>query len=63
MPVSAPPYFVLAGAQVLLGVWLGLQMFKRELFVRSPMLLVAVLASTAVLLLSTAIMADCPSAG
>ncbi|MGY6709021.1 MAG: AbrB family transcriptional regulator [Rhizobiaceae bacterium] len=56
IPVSAPPHFVLAGAQVLLGVWLG-SMFKRELFVRSPMLLVAVLASTAVLLLLTAIMA------
>ena len=56
VPVSAPPYFVLAGAQVLLGVWLG-SMFRRELFERSPMLLVAVLASTAVLLILTAIMA------
>jgi uncharacterized protein len=56
MPVSAPPYFVLAGAQVLLGVWLGC-MFRRDLFTRSPMLVVAVMASTGVLMVLTAIMA------
>lgn len=56
LPVSAPPYFILAGAQVLLGVWLGC-MFKRELFVNSPMRVVAVIASTAVLMLLTAVMA------
>ena len=56
LPISAPPYFVLAGAQVLLGVWLGC-MFKRELFTRSPILIVAVLVSTAVLLFLTAVMA------
>lgn len=56
LPVSAPPYFVLAGAQVLLGVWLGC-MFKRELFTGSPMLVAAVMASTAVLMFLTAVMA------
>lgn len=56
LPVSAPPYFVLAGAQVLLGVWLG-SMFQRQLFMRSPMLIVAVLASTAVLIVLCSLMA------
>lgn len=56
VPVSAVPFLMLAGAQVLLGVWLG-SMFDRQLFTRSPMLLVAILASTIVLMLLTTAMA------
>lgn len=56
LPVSAPPYAVLAGAQVLLGVWLGC-MFDRTLLSRAQGLLPAIFASTAVLLLSCVVMA------
>lgn len=61
LPISAPPYFILAAAQVLLGVWLGC-MFDRTLLARSRMLVVATLASTAVLLLLCALMAFAVSA-
>lgn len=56
LPVSAPPYVVLAGAQVLLGVWLGC-MFDRKLLVRSGVLVPAVFVSTAVLVMLCAAMA------
>ena len=49
LPVSMPPFVVLASAQVLLGVWLG-RMFDREMLVRSRSFLPAVVLSTLMLL-------------
>ena len=45
LPVTAVPYLMLAGAQVLLGVWLGAAM-DRELFNRVGGFVAAALAST-----------------
>lgn len=61
LPVSAPPFAVLAGAQVLLGVWLGC-MFERDLILRAGGLVPAVFASTALLLVLCAAMAVAISA-
>lgn len=56
IPVSAPPYFVLAAAQILLGVWLGC-MFDKRLLMRAGRLVPAIFVSTAALLLICALMA------
>ena len=56
LPVAMPPYWLLASAQVLLGVWLGC-MLDKALFTRAPGFLPAVLASTALLLVMCAAMA------
>lgn len=56
LPVSALPYPVLAGAQILLGVWLGCT-FDRELLRRVGSLMPAILFSTLVLLALCALMA------
>lgn len=62
LPVSPPPYFVLAGAQVLLGVWLG-GLLDRELFDRAGVMIVpAIFASTILLLILCALMAVAISA-
>ncbi len=45
LPVTAVPYWMLAGAQVLLGVWLGAAM-DRELFRRAGWFVTAAVAST-----------------
>ncbi len=45
LPVTAVPYVILAGAQVLLGVWLGAAM-DRELFRRAGGFVAAAVAST-----------------
>jgi uncharacterized protein len=49
LPVSMPPFPVLASAQVLLGVWLGC-MFDREVLLRSRGFIPAAILSTLVLL-------------
>lgn len=49
-PVSAVPYAVLAGAQILLGVWLG-AVFDRDLFRRAGSFVPAALASTLMMVL------------
>lgn len=56
VPVAMPPWWLLAGAQVLLGVWLG-RMFDRQLFARSGRFVPAVFASTIVLMILCALMA------
>ncbi len=49
LPVSMPPSWVLASAQVLLGVWLGC-MFDREMLLNSRTFIPAAVISTALLL-------------
>jgi uncharacterized protein len=49
LPVSMPPFVVLASGQVLLGVWLGC-MFDRDMLVRSRSFIPAALFSTLLLL-------------
>lgn len=61
LPVSLPPYVILASAQVLLGVWLGC-MFERKLLVRSRSFIPAALLSTLVLIVLCAGMAFAVSA-
>jgi membrane AbrB-like protein len=56
LPVAAPPWFVLAAAQILLGMFLGC-MFRREMIRSSPRLVLALLLSTAMLALFTACVA------
>jgi membrane AbrB-like protein len=56
LPVSAVPFPVLAGAQVLLGVWLG-AMFDKDLMTRSRSFVPAAFLSTALLLILCAAMA------
>ena len=51
LPVSALPFIVLAGAQVLLGVWLG-AMFDRDLFTRSKSFVPAAFLSTFLLIIA-----------
>ena len=50
LPISMPAYWILASAQVLLGVWLGC-MFDREMLIESRGFIAAALVSTAVLLI------------
>jgi uncharacterized protein len=61
LPVSLPPYVILASAQVLLGVWLG-RMFDRKLLFRSRSFIPAALFSTLVLMVLCAGMAFAVSA-
>jgi hypothetical protein len=61
LPVSMPPFVILASAQVLLGVWLGC-MFDREMLVRSGNFIPAALASTLLLLVLCVAMAFAVSA-
>lgn len=61
LPVSAPPDWVMAGAQILLGVWLG-SMFDREMLSRSPGFVPAACMSTALLLGLSVVMAFVVSA-
>jgi uncharacterized protein len=56
LPISAFPFVVLAGAQVLLGVWLG-AMFDRDLFVRTRSFVPAALISTVLLIIACVLMA------
>nr|PZN84856.1 MAG: ammonia monooxygenase [Pseudomonadota bacterium] len=56
LPVSMPPYWVLAGAQILLGVWLGC-MFDRETLARTRAFVLAAIVSTGVLIVLCAGMA------
>lgn len=49
LPITAYPYPVLAGAQILLGVWLGAA-FDRDLIRRADNLIAATIASTALLI-------------
>jgi hypothetical protein len=56
LPVSMPPFVILASGQVLLGVWLGC-MFDRDMLVRSGSFIPAALFSTLVLLLLCVAMA------
>jgi uncharacterized protein len=56
LPVSMPPYVILASAQVLLGVWLGC-MFDRDMLMRSRSFIPAALVSTLVLLVLCVAMA------
>lgn len=56
LPVSMPPYWVLAAAQVLLGVWLGC-MFDREMLAQTRSFVPAAIVSTVLLLLLCAGMA------
>lgn len=50
LPVSAVPYAVLAGAQILLGVWLG-AVFDRDMFRRAGSFVPAALVSTLMMIL------------
>lgn len=61
LPVSMPPYWLLAAAQVLLGVWLGC-MFDRATLAQTRTFAPAALVSTALLLLLCAGMALAMSA-
>lgn len=56
LPLSMPPYWLLASAQVLLGVWLG-SAFDRELLGRARGFVPAALVSTLVLLVLCVAMA------
>lgn len=56
LPLALPPYWVIAAAQVLLGVWLG-RMFDRRLLERSKGFFPAVFASTLLLIVLCALMA------
>ena len=56
LPVAMPPYWVIASAQVLLGVWLGC-MFDRQMLARSGGFVPAAFVSTALLLVLCAAMA------
>jgi uncharacterized protein len=49
LPVGMPPYWVIAGAQILLGVWLG-RMFDRRLLERSAGFFPAIVVSTLLLI-------------
>lgn len=60
-PVSMPPYWVLAAAQVLLGVWLGC-MFDREMLTRARGFIPAAFLTTIFLLVLCAAMAFAVSA-
>lgn len=61
IPISMPPYWVLASAQVLLGVWLGC-MFDRETLIESRGFIAAAIVSTALLLILCVAMAFALSA-
>ncbi|MGV6875484.1 AbrB family transcriptional regulator [Pseudochelatococcus sp. B33] len=56
LPVSAPPSVVLAGAQILLGVWLG-STLDRDVLIRGGRLARAIFVSTGVLLALCVLMA------
>lgn len=56
LPVSMPPYWVLAAAQILLGVWLGC-MFDRETLAHTRAFVLAAIISTGVLIVLCAGMA------
>lgn len=56
LPVSALPFVVLAGAQVLLGVWLG-AMFDRALFTKSKSFVPAAFLSTFLLIIACTVLA------
>lgn len=61
LPVSMPPFILLASAQILLGVWLGC-MFDRDMLRRSRSFIPAAFVSTLVLLVLCAAMAFAISA-
>ncbi|MDD7972239.1 AbrB family transcriptional regulator [Roseinatronobacter alkalisoli] len=56
LPVTASPYVVLAGAQVLLGVWLG-AVINRDLFRRAGRFVPAALLSTLLMILLCLVLA------
>jgi membrane AbrB-like protein len=56
LPVAMPPTWMLAGAQVFLGVWLGTT-FDRALFTKGRSFMVAALASTVALMALSAVLA------
>lgn len=60
-PVSMPPYWVLAAAQVLLGTWLGC-MFDREMLTRARGFIPAAFLTTILLLVLCAALAFAISA-
>jgi uncharacterized protein len=56
LPVSMPPYWIIASAQVLLGVWLGC-MFDRDMLMKSRSFIPAAFLSTILLIVLCVAMA------